>query len=620
MSYKTRPDSWTVADLRSFAEEKQIKIPSFQRRLRWSDDKKRGLLNSIDQGLPIGTLLVHESAGKPYLLVDGLQRVTTIIEAAQRPYSYLSAEAIAQPGFSQFADEASINTPLDGESQLLGIVSDWLNMPRPESIISTNQLQQNIKIQYPKLKEEVVAQYVSGIVETADNLVTQREQYPIPLIKYTGPISDLPEIFERLNQLGTKLTKYEIYMATWENEGLITPGDSSAADHVLDRFSAAEDYGIQVDNHHPGKLTLGEYLLTLGHKICDGRPRLFGTDFEETADSIGFQAACLSMSLPLAEMEGLHKKMDRLFQQSSEASKAKEFTEDPTKGFSAAINQAADFWEEVLGATRIEKANHSVPHGSLISTAMVVAALVEALGDAPPVSGVWVASNTWPRSRDANRVHTVALRRYLMALLSPELSRQYGKIQDLVWADSGGQKIPSRWFFTEPTKEQLTIFDTWWLSQLQKGMGRNVPSVQKSLLAVVTKKLQPEKGIPWGQQEVDHVVSWNRITSMEWQKTYPVSAVANLCILDKQTNGALKSAGSLNSLLSHPDVKGGTEENGKRRAMIDSNIFLSDSELKKNLLALDEIIYSDASDSESAFREFLNIRWAAVKGHLIGTN
>jgi imidazole glycerol phosphate synthase subunit HisF len=49
MSYNTRPDSWTVANLRSFAEEKRIKIPSFQRRLRWSDDKKRGLLNSIDQ-------------------------------------------------------------------------------------------------------------------------------------------------------------------------------------------------------------------------------------------------------------------------------------------------------------------------------------------------------------------------------------------------------------------------------------------------------------------------------------------------------------------------------------------------------------------------------------------
>ncbi|MFM9166014.1 MAG: hypothetical protein ACKOQO_04280, partial [Candidatus Limnocylindrus sp.] len=88
--------------------------------------------------------------------------------------------------------------------------------------------------------------------------------------------------------------------------------------------------------------------------------------------------------------------------------------------------------------------------------------------------------------------------------------------------------------------------------------------------------------------------------------------------LDRQTNGALKSAGSLNSLLSHPDVKGGTEENTKRRAMIDSNIFLSDPELRKKLLALDEIIYSDASDSKLAFREFLDTRWEAVKGHLIG--
>ena len=128
---------------------------------------------------------------------------------------------------------------------------------------------------------------------------------------------------------------------------------------------------------------------------------------------------------------------------------------------------------------------------------------------------------------------------------------------ELVWTDgidAAGQKTPSHWFFTEPTKEQLAIFDSWWLTQLQNGMGRNVSSLQKTLLAVITKKLQPEKGIPWGKQEVDHIISWNQITRQNWHASHPVSSVANLCILDKQTNGALKSAGSLNSLLRHPDV------------------------------------------------------------------
>jgi hypothetical protein len=623
MSYKTRPDTWSVADLRAFAENKQIKIPSFQRRLRWSDEKKKGLLNSIDQGLPIGTLLVHESPGKPYLLVDGLQRVTAIIEAANQPYSYLSAETVAETGFKRFSIAIEANAGLATQDKLIKAIDSWLNHAKPNSVIATNELQGNIAVLYPNIPANDIALFVSEIAEVADRFVTQRENYPISLIRYTGAISDLPEIFERLNQLGTKLTKYEIYMATWENEGLITPGDPRAADQVLDRFEAAEEYGIQVENQHPGKLTLGEYLLTLGHEICNKRPKLFGTGYEETADSIGFQAACLAMGLPLSGMENLHKHMDSLFyKHSGGGSQNPDYIEDPKMGFWVGILRAADFWEDVLGATRWDKAGHSVPHGSLVSTAMVVAALVEANSHTERVQGSWVTSIQWPRSKDANTVHTIALRRYIMALLSPELSRQYGKIQELVWTDginAAGQKTPSRWFFTEPTREQLAIFDSWWLTQLQKGMGRNVSSLQKTLLAVVTKKVQPEKGIPWGKQEVDHIISWNQIALQNWQSSNPVSSVANLCILDKQTNGALKSAGSLNSLLSHPDIVGKSEDNAKRRAMIESNIFLSDQSLKKSLLELDATIYSDSLESESAFKQFLNLRWEAVKSHLIGS-
>jgi hypothetical protein len=623
MSYKTRPDAWSVADLRAYAENKQIKIPSFQRRLRWSEEKKKALLNSIDQGLPIGTLLVHESPGKPYLLVDGLQRVTAIIEAAQQPYSYLSPEAVAEDGFKRFSIELKITTGLDAQGKLTKTIESWLNHAKPNSVIATNELQENIAALYPDIATNHIALFVSEIAEVAERFVTQREQYPIPLIRYTGAISDLPEIFERLNQLGTKLTKYEIYMATWENEGLITPGDPTAADQVLDRFEAAEEYGIQVENQHPGKLTLGEYLLTLGHEVCNKRPRLFGTGYEETADSIGFQAACLAMGLPLAGMENLHKHMNELFyKEESGTSQPPHYIEEPKNGFWAGILQAADFWEEVLAATRWDKAGHSVPHGSLVSTAMVVAALVEANSNTDKPQGSWAPPAHWPRSKDANNVHTIALRRYIMALLSPELTRQYGKIQDLVWADgtnAAGQRIPSRWFFTEPTKGQLLVFDSWWSTQLQKGMGRNVSSLQKTLLAVVTKTVQPERGIPYGKQEVDHVISWNKVAQQNWQSAHPVSSVANLCILDKQTNGALKSAGSLNSLLSHPDIVGRNEDNAKRRAMIESNVFLSNQELRKTLLELDATIYSDSIESEAAFRQFLNLRWEAIKGHLIGS-
>jgi hypothetical protein len=53
--------------------------------------------------------------------------------------------------------------------------------------------------------------------------------------------------------------------------------------------------------------------------------------------------------------------------------------------------------------------------------------------------------------------------------------------------------------------------------------------------------------------------------------------------------------------------------------MIESNVFLSNQELRKTLLELDATIYSDSIESEAAFRQFLNLRWEAIKGHLIGS-
>jgi hypothetical protein len=622
LTYLTRPNIWTVSELRSHAERKNIKIPSFQRRLRWSEEKKRQLLDSIDEGLPIGTILVHSVLGKPYLLVDGLQRVTTIIESANRPYSFLTPAFVAANELENLHARDKSQLTTSENSAILGAIKEWLSGDHPENLLSTNKLQADLEAATDRINSTDLAYFASKITENASIAVNRRENYPIPVISYEGPISDLPEIFQRLNENGTKLTKYEIYMATWDGRGLIEPADPEMAEHVLDRFDGAEEYGMQVESSHPGLLTLGEYLLTLGHDICRDRPRLFGTEYEEVADSIAFQAACLALALPIANMEKLDDHMGTILDKKSDwEGHVPRFSEDSKTGFRAGLLAAADFWENVLSATRWDNAKYPLPHGSLVTTAMIVAAMLEARGENVGSDGRWVGTAAWPRQKSTNQIHTIALRRYVMALLSPELTRQYGKIQDLVWSDGedgAGHRIPRRWFFTEPTQDQLSVFDVWWATQLQRPMGRGVSALNKTLLAVITKRLQPQMGIPWGKLEVDHVVSWARMESMGWQERHPVSSVANICILDKQTNGALKKAGSLNSLLNHPEMMGEKEEQRKRIAMIESNVFLSDSALKRTLLELDEVIYSDSSDAEDAFRKFIDARWLVLKEYLAG--
>lgn len=61
------------------AEELNI-LPDFQRLHRWSLEKKSNFVESVLIGIPIPPVFVFETSGGTWELVDGLQRVSTILE------------------------------------------------------------------------------------------------------------------------------------------------------------------------------------------------------------------------------------------------------------------------------------------------------------------------------------------------------------------------------------------------------------------------------------------------------------------------------------------------------------------------------------------------------------
>jgi hypothetical protein len=100
MATPARADRITVEDLLKWAREGRLRVPRFQRALRWDADDKWKLLDSMERGYPIGTLLLWKRAastndigsplprgpdpplqGDVYLVVDGQQRITTLWEA-----------------------------------------------------------------------------------------------------------------------------------------------------------------------------------------------------------------------------------------------------------------------------------------------------------------------------------------------------------------------------------------------------------------------------------------------------------------------------------------------------------------------------------------------------------
>jgi len=63
-----------------YAEGDLIIRPPFQRLFRWNDDQKSRLIESILIGIPLPSIFVAQDEEGRWELVDGLQRISTILQ------------------------------------------------------------------------------------------------------------------------------------------------------------------------------------------------------------------------------------------------------------------------------------------------------------------------------------------------------------------------------------------------------------------------------------------------------------------------------------------------------------------------------------------------------------
>ena len=78
-----KTDSYPVSirELASLYRDKELDIhPEFQRFLRWSDEQKTKLIESILLGIPIPSIFVFQRQDGVLDVVDGLQRISTILQ------------------------------------------------------------------------------------------------------------------------------------------------------------------------------------------------------------------------------------------------------------------------------------------------------------------------------------------------------------------------------------------------------------------------------------------------------------------------------------------------------------------------------------------------------------
>jgi len=219
MATPARADRITVEELLKLARDGRLRVPSFQRKLKWESDDKWKLLDSMERGFPIGTLLLWKrpvgtpdigsplpggpgapSHGEVYLIVDGQQRITTLWEAL----------ALAPPEgrptilFDMGRGIFTVRSLRKSERGEVGLVEADTPPALPVHLaLDAVTLSEWVP---PSLPREIRARYF----EVGKRL----REYLVPIYVIEGDdIEILRSVFDRTNSTGKALTRDEVFEA-----------------------------------------------------------------------------------------------------------------------------------------------------------------------------------------------------------------------------------------------------------------------------------------------------------------------------------------------------------------------------------------------------------------------
>lgn len=161
--YKTDSYSMSIGELTNLYRDGEIVInPEFQRFFRWDIFQKTSLIESILLGIPIPPIFVYQTEEGNWELVDGLQRVSTLLE-------------------------------------FMGILrkGEMDELYEPSTLIATEQLQNLEDVTWDSLSQEV-------------RLEIKRARITVEIIKKESDKDAKFEVFQRLNSNGSSLSPQEI--------------------------------------------------------------------------------------------------------------------------------------------------------------------------------------------------------------------------------------------------------------------------------------------------------------------------------------------------------------------------------------------------------------------------
>lgn len=553
---RTRVESWLVASLTDAFSSgkrsgKELRMPPFQRGVVWSASKQSELIRSLKAGYPIGSLLFYKQTNgagnvEVNLLIDGLQRTTAIRSYTAQPLSYMELGDLDREPLNAFATEfrARAGVDLTGEA-IHDAISKWMKDTKTldpstgfDAFGLVSFLNEITQLQTPVLLDKDLAAsanaFIKSILEECDISAIE-----VPVLFYEGPESELPEIFERINATGTKLSKYEIFAASWVNQQIRTTNEK-VKDAIRRRYyTILTEENISINGVRPDgmphQLSLFDYLFGLGKVLAEKFPLLFGDSEDPTSmTSIAFSLATVCYGLPVAAMRQLPTKFER----------DRDGNIDPSS-FEDALIESAEFVNQTLAPFIGLKLNAERPgsgaHSDLQIASMVARAFVGRYSTA-----TWEAREG--SQADRERLRRLLPQHYLLEILQQSW-RGSGdsRLMTTVWeqsdhgADSPNPPLASKHYLRSFTRDEFErILDQWFSEQilLNQRSRAYVTMPAKAFLKFVYSSVVTVMAESKERFELDHVFPVSRLADRAKadEDGWPISAVSNLALFDWQTN------------------------------------------------------------------------------------
>lgn len=278
-------EKWNIDNLVDACQSKpfgnkRMKIPSVQRLRVWTPEQENELIETLKLNcISIGTLQVYklEASGKKetYLLADGLNRCTTLVNYFNDPLSFdiakkyvgiIENELVEKYKKSHEASNLQTICAKWFSKDFMGNYKDFV-MERTFNEKTEELMDIVAKLIDKKDKDNI---YKFLLTKTKDLCKELDISKSIICIVVNDDISTLPILFKRLNQNGTPLSACDVLAATWVTQE-VEIANQEIVGCIKDHYTELKrgNNNMEIYSVTSGKYTVYDYINGLGRHLAE---------------------------------------------------------------------------------------------------------------------------------------------------------------------------------------------------------------------------------------------------------------------------------------------------------------------------------------------------------------